>query len=838
MLNRRSVVVVLLSLCLGLPAAPSVMADMDIAAFSRVTASDTLDTFFLLWPRETDDGAFTARDGSPETGWKTPYAGTSVLVHDFAPVLTVEPSVARLEAEWYTPPVGVVRVSVARFCGGSLIAEAEWLDPAEPFVFDPPVKARCLFVTVEDPGFAVLGELRIFAADTGSVPALLDARLSKAKRGLTVEWTADDGAAFVRIDYRDAPGEPLSDDTRIDVVPAHRAWRGPWPVHEDGRIALTPLTVAGEPGETVSLDPATVDDLPYRPNMGTIEGFYGTPWSDAERRQLMLMMARFGFGSYLYQPKWDLLNREQWRTPYSDAQIERFAALRRFAERVGVRLIFGMGPAFDMIVDDPDERAVLLEKLAPLVEAGFRDFELGFDDIEFSNPTPIDGVTGAKHVELVNWTQDQLGAMAGEPVNMWMMPTPYSTDRQNNYFPDGDEYMDELINLRDGIHVLWNGPDTFARGISAADLEDVTARTGRKPVIWENMHCNDAGDAFIGKFYLAPMMNRAADMMDAAEGFMTNPLIPGAANRVVLGSYALYADDPAGYDPGRAIAESIAEEVEGAPDRALMLRMSSYYWGLGILGPPGNSVTRNRPMEDAMDALRSVRGGTELRPIAAAGGALLRVAADMAVLHGELHHSGLAPDLVDDLWYPAQRLVDEGRALLTLMDWFGARLAGNDDPAALTRAERMIVNSLLHDRYHTSQLRLLAFKRQMEKTTVAAGGFAAPIIAPPTSLTTFASEEWSYDTGVTSGLSSHGLPGAPHRDGVLRWRAPHAGTWNVIVTAEGPEGWAWREFVLTVRDAPDDAGDADDGADDDGNELDPDSVENDELDGTTGGCGC
>jgi hypothetical protein len=52
-------------------------------------------------------------------------------------------------------------------------------------------------------------------------------------------------------------------------------------------------------------------------------------------------------------------------------------------------MVFGIAPAFDMIVDDPAERAVLLGKLAPLVKAGFRDFELGFDDIEFSVKDPV-----------------------------------------------------------------------------------------------------------------------------------------------------------------------------------------------------------------------------------------------------------------------------------------------------------------------------------------------------------------------------------------------------------------------------------------------------------------
>jgi len=783
----------------GLPPAPLPAQRIDWMPFARVTATGTLDTFLLLWPRETDDGAFTVRDGAPGTSWKIPPSGTHVLQIDFAPMLSKAPALATIEAAWQTPPQGAVRVIASPYCGGPVSFEAVWADPAAPFSFEQPLRARCVNLEVTDAGSAALSELSLYAADLGETPAVSDAGIRPADPGLRVAWTANEETGFVRLDDLHRAEERLSDDTRIEVVPAAGGeWYGPWPVSGGGRVALTPLSPAGVPGPTVLLTPPAGSDVPRRPMLGTIEGFYGTLWSDGERRRMILLLARLGFGSYLYQPKWDPLNRERWREPYSDAEVAAFGALRRFGERLGVTMIFGIAPAFDMAVDDPGERAVLLHKLAPLVEAGFRDFELGFDDIEFSVSDPVDGVMGAKHVELVNWTQERLEEMAGEPVGMWMMPTAYSTDRQYRSFPAGSAYVDQLANLREGTHVLWNGPDTFAREIRAADLEDVTARTGRKPVIWENMHCNDAGDAFLGKLYLAPVLNRAADVPDAVEGFLTNPLIMGAANRLVYGSYGEYFAAPAQYDPDRAMAPSISLEVAGETDRALALRLSENYWGLGILGPPGNSVTRNRPMEEAMEALRSVVEGPELSSIARAAGQLLVVGAQMAATQGDLHHSGLRTDLVDDLWYPAERLVDEGRAILRLLDWLGARLAGGDDPAAMRAARSLIVESLLHDRYHTGQFQLLLFALEMAGAAVVARGFQAPILAAPPALQAVAGDPWVYDTGVSGDIEVHGLRGATRSGSRVNWRPPHAGTYNVLVTVGSETGWARREFVLTV----------------------------------------
>jgi len=50
---------------------------------------------------------------------------------------------------------------------------------------------------------------------------------------------------------------------------------------------------------------------------GVIEGFYGQPWSQAERFELFDWMADWGLNTYLYAPKDDLKHRAIWREAYS-----------------------------------------------------------------------------------------------------------------------------------------------------------------------------------------------------------------------------------------------------------------------------------------------------------------------------------------------------------------------------------------------------------------------------------------------------------------------------------------------------------------------------------------
>ena len=49
---------------------------------------------------------------------------------------------------------------------------------------------------------------------------------------------------------------------------------------------------------------------------GVIEGFYGQPWSQPERRQLFDWMREWDLNTYLYAPKDDLKHRSLWRELY------------------------------------------------------------------------------------------------------------------------------------------------------------------------------------------------------------------------------------------------------------------------------------------------------------------------------------------------------------------------------------------------------------------------------------------------------------------------------------------------------------------------------------------
>ncbi len=770
---------------------------IDFVAWARITATGTRSTFLGLWPRETDDAPYTVRDGDVATGWKPPPAGPQHLMVDFAPLLPAAPVLASLSAEWSREPEGTVSVRTYRHCGGPLVRTYDWSDPSEPLVLDPPVEARCVELRLFDAGPAELTELRTFAAPAETAPSVRDVRVIPLPDGLEIAWqNRGEEPAPVQIHYVRDPSVPLSGATLIDTVCGLTRWEGPRPALKEVRAVLVPLSPNGEAG------PAHVVPVPAREGStlqrsGLVEGFYGRPWSHAERRALVLHMARTGLGLYIYGPKNDPLHRDEWRLPYDGEAVVRFVELRRLGEILGVTLSFGLSPGIDMEIGNPRERAALLAKIEPLIAGGFRHVTLLFDDIEFEADVTVDGALAREHVDLANWAAAELSALAGGPVELWFVPTVYSTERRRRW-PGGPAYLDALSGLEAGIMVMWTGTATFSPTLEAADLADVTARIGRRPVIWDNEHATDGGDFFVGKVYLAPYENRSPDLVGAVEGIVANPMILGAANRLMLGTYAAFLTDPASYDPYEAREWGIGIVAADERDRALALRLAETFHGSGVFGIPGINLPSNPSMDQAIGCFESAVGSGSLSAILEAGALLLEVAGDMATAQSDLHHSGLDVSLVDDLWVPADRLGHEGRALLWLLRWSGSVLSGAPDGAALGWADEYLRRALF-DRYQLSLFKVEGLRRHLEENPPPALGFSAPAIVDPDAPPR-AGESWTYRPCEGAEIAIHGLPGSQIEDGVAYWTPPHAGVYHCVVAASNEQGWAWRELEVVVYD--------------------------------------
>ena len=114
---------------------------------------------------------------------------------------------------------------------------------------------------------------------------------------------------------------------------------------------------------------------------GVIEGFYGQPWTQAERFELFDWMADWGLNTYLYAPKDDLKHRALWREPYSAEEAEPLKELIHACRQRNLRFIYALSPGLDIRYSNETELNHLQKRFEQMIGLGCQNFALLFDDI-------------------------------------------------------------------------------------------------------------------------------------------------------------------------------------------------------------------------------------------------------------------------------------------------------------------------------------------------------------------------------------------------------------------------------------------------------------------------
>ena len=275
---------------------------------------------------------------------------------------------------------------------------------------------------------------------------------------------------------------------------------------------------------------------------GVIEGFYGQPWSRAERLDLFDRMAAWGLNTFYYAPKDDLHHRTIWREPYpGDMAIEIGALVRACAGR-GLRFVYGIGPGLDIRYGDDGEIERLRARFEQMLALGCRHFSLLFDDI----PERVDAVESGPDGSIASAQCRVVNAMFAwlrerQPEGRLIFcPTPYC-GRMANAGVGGAGYLETVgRELLSGIDVAWTGPEIISRDITVQHVRDVARVLGRKPVIWDNLHANDYDGR---RFFCGPFSGRPLELRGEVSGILLNPNSEYPLNYVPVRSFARFIQE-------------------------------------------------------------------------------------------------------------------------------------------------------------------------------------------------------------------------------------------------------------------------------------------------------
>jgi hyaluronoglucosaminidase len=296
--------------------------------------------------------------------------------------------------------------------------------------------------------------------------------------------------------------------------------------------------------------------------LGTIEGFYGRPWSWEQRAANVSFLAEHGYRFYLYAPKADPWLRRRWMEPHPDDMAAELAALSAHCRRQGVRFGVGLSPYELYLSFDDAARGALARKLAFLDEVGVDDVAILFDDMRGDVPG-----LAAMQVEITHWCAQRTGAS-----RVIVCPSYYTDDpvldRVFGQRPAG--YVEALgQGLDPGIHVFWTGEEVCSRAISPGHVDRVAHLLRRQPFLWDNYPVND-GQRMSRFLHLRAFTGRPATLDGRVAAHGVNPALQPTLTRIPMLTLPWsYARGDA-YEYGAAFHQA-ATAVAG-PGLAAMLR--------------------------------------------------------------------------------------------------------------------------------------------------------------------------------------------------------------------------------------------------------------------------
>jgi hyaluronoglucosaminidase len=296
---------------------------------------------------------------------------------------------------------------------------------------------------------------------------------------------------------------------------------------------------------------------------GVIEGFYGNPWTRAQRLELVEFIAARGMNTFVYGPKDDPLVRHAWRDPYRGEDLERLAELVARCQRNGVELVYCVSPGLSIRYSDEADLEALVAKLGSVAALGVHRFGLLLDDIPTELQHEADRAAFAAladaHVHLINGLFERLDPGS----SLIVCPTVYCGRGDEPYLATIGRAIDPRIDL------FWTGRAICSPTLDLADAQTFAETSGRPPTYWDNYPVNDVAMAF--ELHIGPYRGRDPRLWQASRGVIANGMELFEASKIALATIADYLRDPEGYEPETSWRVALRDVVGEADLEAFAL---------------------------------------------------------------------------------------------------------------------------------------------------------------------------------------------------------------------------------------------------------------------------
>lgn len=311
-----------------------------------------------------------------------------------------------------------------------------------------------------------------------------------------------------------------------------------------------------------------IQDHPAMPIRGTIEGFYGAPWTMTDRAKHLNFLASVKANTYIYSPKDDPYARAKWREAYPATILKELGTLAATARRNHINFVYAISPGPTICFSEPGDLKALEQKFDALRSIGVHSFYVALDDIEYTKwncerdketfgPSGPEAA-GIAQSRLLNALQANLKIKDPKAPALIMVPTEYYDAKESPYKAALRKNLDPQI------VVQWTGTDVVPPAISTRDAKAATKAFGRKTLLWDNYPVNDYGES-TGRLLLAPYTRRQAGLAAELSGILSNPMNQEAPSRVAVTGVAAFAWNDKDYDAERTLHAAARDLAGGDP---------------------------------------------------------------------------------------------------------------------------------------------------------------------------------------------------------------------------------------------------------------------------------
>lgn len=274
-----------------------------------------------------------------------------------------------------------------------------------------------------------------------------------------------------------------------------------------------------------------IEDWADVASRGFIEGYYGNPWSTQDRINLMKWGGYYKLNSYFYAPKNDPKHNAQWRTLYTDEEIETLIKpLADAGNESKCRFVFALhtfmnNPVrFDTEEHYQEDLAIVQAKFEQVIEAGVRQVAILADDAANAGAD--------NYIRFLNDMTEWLAEM-GEKYPDLKQTLPFCTVE---YMYNGQSYYQQFPK---NVQIVMTGGRIWGE-VTNDFTTTFTNTAGRGPYMWINWPCTDNSKNHLIMGGYSTFLHPGVDP-SKIQGIVLNPMQQSEPSKVAIFGNACYS---------------------------------------------------------------------------------------------------------------------------------------------------------------------------------------------------------------------------------------------------------------------------------------------------------